>query len=130
MISSLAALLQQRHFAPGETIIAQNAPAHELYFLIEGRVDVSVRIGAGPGHRVATIDAGTMFGELALFGTTPRTADVIATTAGELLVLERGAFDDLRLKHPETYTALLLAVGGSLSERLRRANSEIRALSK
>ena len=118
------------HSGTGETIIAQNAPAHELYFLIEGCVDVSVRIGSGPGHRVATIDAGTMFGELALFGDTPRTANVIAATPGELRTLERAAFDELRAKHPATFTALLLAVGGSLSERLRRANSEIRALSK
>ena len=71
-----------------------------------------------------------MFGELALFGTAPRTADIIASTAGEVLVLDRTAFGELKDQHPATYTALLLAVGGSLSERLRRANSEIRALSR
>ena len=129
-IAAFAALLEPKQMLPGETIISQNAPAHELYFLIEGRVDVSVRIGNGPGRRVATIDAGTMFGELALFGNSPRTADVIAVTAGELLVLKRAAFDTLREKHHNAYTALLLAVGTSLSERLRRANAEIRALSK
>ena len=89
-----------------------------------------MRIGNGPSYRVSTIDAGTMFGELALFGTAPRTADIIASTSGEALVLHRGAVDALKDKHSATYTALLHAVGSSLSDRLRRANSEIRALAR
>ena len=130
MLKALDGQFQKRSFLPGEVIIQQNTRADELFFLTEGRVDVAVRLGNGPGYRVSTIEAGTMFGELALFGTAPRTADIIASTPGEVLVLDRAAFGELKDQHPATYTALLLAVGGSLSERLRRANSEIRALSR
>jgi glutaminase len=130
MVKTLASHLETRSFAAGETLIAQNSRADELFFLTEGRVDVAVRIGNGPSYRVSTIDAGTMFGELALFGTAPRTADIISATPGEALVLHRGAVDALKDQHSATYTALLLAVGSSLSDRLRRANSEIRALAR
>ena len=71
-----------------------------------------------------------MFGELALFGNAPRTADVVAATAGSVLVLDRFALDRLREGQPHAFSALVLAVGSSLAERLRRANSEIRALSR
>lgn len=114
----------------GLVLIAQNAPADDLFFLVEGRVEVAVRVGNGPSHRVSTGESGTIFGELALFGRAPRTADVIATTDGEALVLDRAGIEALATEAPTTWSALLLAVGSSLSERLRRANGEIRALSR
>lgn len=131
--SDLAALRMhavERALEPGQTMVAQNAPANELFFLTEGHVDVSVRVGNGPGHRVSTIDSGMLFGELALFGNAPRTADVVAATAGTVLVLDRFGLDSLRTSEPHAFSALVLAVGSSLAERLRRANSEIRALSR
>jgi hypothetical protein len=36
----------------------------------------------------------------------------------------------MRVEHAAAYTELLVAVGQSLSDRLRRANAEIGALSK
>ena len=45
---------------------------------------------------------------------------------GDLLEVE---FLDL-IPQPHAFSALVLAVGSSLAERLRRANSEIRALSR
>ena len=45
-------------------------------------------------------------------------------------MLHRSAVDALKDQHSATYTALLHAVGSSLSDRLRRANSEIRALAR
>jgi glutaminase len=130
VLATLRQHVTERKFEVGQTLIAQNAPANELFFLTEGHVDVAVRVGNGPGHRVSTIDAGMMFGELALFGNAPRTADVVAATSGSVLVLDRFALDRLREGQPHAFSALVLAVGSSLAERLRRANSEIRALSR
>lgn len=129
-VAALRALLQLRPFAAGEKLIAQNSEAAELFFLTRGRVDVAVPVRSGLSHRVSTIDAGNMFGELALFGRAQRTADVIPATDGEALVLSADGMARLRDEHAEAYTGLLLAVGSSLTDRLRRANAEIRALSK
>ena len=89
-----------------------------------------MRVGNGPSHRVSTVEAGTVFGELALFGQGPRTADVIAASNDRVLVLDRAGLDALAEERPHTHAALVLAVGASLAERLRRANAEIRALSR
>jgi glutaminase len=129
-LSQLTRRLRMVPFERGMTLISTNARADELFFLTEGHVDIAVRVGNGPSHRVSTVEAGTVFGELALFGNGPRTADVIAATKGAAMVLDRDALDDLRDNAPEAHAALLLAVGASLADRLRRANAEIRALSR
>ncbi len=129
-MSQLTRRLRLQPFERGMTLIASNARSDELFFLIEGHVDIAVRVGNGPSLRVSTVEAGTVFGELALFGQGPRTADVIAASKGSVMVLDREALDDLLENAPETHAALVLAVGASLAERLRRANAEIRALSR
>lgn len=130
MLHELSQRMTPRRFVPGEMLIMQNAPANELFFLTEGRVDVSVRTGNGPSYRLSTAEPGTMFGELAIFGNGPRTADVLGASDGEVMVLDREALADLDRHAPDVKAALALAVGASLAERLRRANSEIRALSR
>ncbi|MGV3490524.1 MAG: glutaminase A, partial [Devosia sp.] len=129
-LSQLTRRLRLQNFDRGTTLIAANSPANELFFLVEGHVDIAVRVGNGPPHRVSTVEAGTVFGELALFGSSPRTADVVAASKGVVMVLDRDALDDMRENAAETHSALIMAVGASLADRLRRANAEIRALSR
>jgi glutaminase len=130
LLLELSRRMKPRRFSPGETLIVQNSRADELFFLTEGRVDVAVRTGNGPSHRVSTVEPGTIFGELAIFGAGPRTADVLGASDGTVMVLDRDALDDLDRHAPDVKAALVLAVGASLAERLRRANAEIRALSR
>ena len=129
-LSQLTRRLRMLTFERGTTLITANSPANELFFLLDGHVDIAVRVGNGPSHRVSTVEAGTAFGELALFGNGPRTADVIAASKGTVMVLDRDALEDLQQNAPEAHSALLIAVGASLADRLRRANAEIRALSR
>jgi len=125
----LAGRLMRRDCAAGETIIHDGAAADTLYFLCEGSVDVCVgRVGDGSVMRLASIDAGNVFGELALLGGPPRTADVIAATAVTVLELRAADFAALAPGHPAIHAKLVTAVARSLSERLRRANAVIRAL--
>jgi len=130
MLAALVKRLRPLPFEPGTKLIAQNARADELFFLTEGRVDITVRVGNAPSHRVSTVEPGTVFGELALFGHAPRTADVVAVSSGTALVLDRDGLEDLAVNAPAAHNALVIAVGASLAERLRRANAEIRALSR
>lgn len=129
-IGALRACLRQQPFSIGDRLIVQEAEALDLFFLTRGRVDVVVQPESSLSHRVSTIDAGNVFGELALFGRAPRTASVIAATDGNALVLDTAGTETLRRNHPEAFTDLLVAVGGSLADRLRRANEQIGALSK
>lgn len=128
--ATLAQYLSPREFGAGERLIVAASPANELFFLTEGGVDVIVDIGSGQSRRVSMIDAGNVFGELALFGQERRTAHVIANGPGRLLELSAEALGRLEAEQPKLFVALALAVGRSLAERLRRANNEIQVLSR
>jgi CRP-like cAMP-binding protein len=122
--------LKPRRFALGEVLIEAGTAARSLYFLTEGRVNVSITVQSGVTRRISTIDAGNVFGELAIFGQQRRTADVVAASDGHLLELDASAISELAAEEPRLHAALALAVGRSLADRLGRANREIQALSR
>ena len=122
--------LQPRDFEDGESLIMAGTPARSLYFLVEGRVNVMIAVANGALRRISTIDAGNVFGELALFGQARRTADVVAVSSGRVLELTTEGITRLSEMAPRVHTALALAVGRSLADRLGRANREIQALSR
>lgn len=130
-LDAVSALATKLIFNEGQRLIKINTPADGLFFLLTGHVNVTVPLpgGAGP-YRISTIDAGNVFGELALFDAHPRTADVVAATPGEALVLSSDALQELRAQRLDIYSRLVLAIGRSLATRLRRANDEIRVLAR
>ena len=129
-LDKLEAHMNRQQVAQGELIIQAGAPAKALYFLVKGRVDVSIPVSSGASRRISTIDAGNVFGELALFGRGRRTADVMAASPVEVLELTTDKLDAFGAAAPELKLALSLAVGRSLADRLARANREIQALSR
>jgi glutaminase len=129
-IEALARHLKSRRFVTGEVLIETGTKARSLYFLTEGRVHVAIPVGNGTSRRVSTIDAGNVFGELALFGQGKRTADIVADCDGCALELGTDDLAAFGATAPEQQLALALAVGRSLADRLGRANREIQALSR
>lgn len=74
----------------GETIIEQGATPDRMYMILEGRVSLRVE-----GHEVAELVSGAHFGEMALFGEHPRSADVVAVEDVVLLVVPSEQFHQL-----------------------------------
>lgn len=137
--------LVRRGYASGQVIIRNGTPADSLYFLMAGAVDITLGGESGarppatphasphsrpaPSVRLGTIEAGNAFGELALLGDRPRTADVVAAGPVTVLKLKATRFAKLATRHPDIHAKLLLAVGRLLADRLRRANTAIHVLS-
>lgn len=128
-IATLRSHLAPAQYQAGEVIVANGDLADRFYFLERGSVDV--RIAAESENdwvRLSTIDAGNVFGEVAVFGGGKRTADVVARTAVSVLCLPLADMRELFEREPALHGRLLIAVGSNLAERLRRANTEISAL--
>ena len=122
--------LVRRTYAKGETIIDEGTVSDSLFLLLGGSVDVCVAASGGGTIRVATIEAGNVFGELALLGTQPRTANVVAAMPVTVLQLKASRIAALSARHPLIRAKVVAAVGRSLAERLRRANAVIRTLTR
>jgi putative peptide zinc metalloprotease protein len=88
-LRKLAARLEQKTVPAGATIVRQGEYGEECYLLRSGRVEVVVEEGGGEGRDLATLEAGSLFGEAALLTDAPRNATVRALEPCELLALRR-----------------------------------------
>ena len=78
--------LRREHYEPGQPIIRQGELGHNLYLILEGKVEV-VREDDGRPTVLATLGPGQHFGEVAVFENVRRTATVRAATPVELVSL-------------------------------------------
>lgn len=94
----IAAMLEPRQYAAGETIIRQGEPGKEFFIIESGKVQIWQQREGMEAEQVNALGAGQYFGEVALVTDAPRNATVIAETPSVLLTLERDDFDTL-VKH-------------------------------
>ncbi|HLW47389.1 MAG TPA: Crp/Fnr family transcriptional regulator [bacterium] len=117
-LEKLAALLRRRRYRAGEPVFREGDPGTALYVVETG--EVKVLLGGSEGKEVvlALLGPGEFFGELALLDGEPRSADAVATAAGELLVLPREDF----LRFLREVPAVAVNLLASLSRRFRRTD--------
>ena len=109
-----------RSVQAGERIFSQGDAADCAYVVESGEIEVSVRLG-DTMHRVATVSAGELLGEMGVLDAAPRSADAIAQTAARLIVIER---DQLlaRMQIADPVLRLILDVAlGRLRQQLQHA---------
>jgi Transmembrane secretion effector/Cyclic nucleotide-binding domain len=101
VLERLAAETREIAVSAGETLIRQGDRADALYVLRTGAVEVLA------GERVvATLEAGSWFGELGLLERVPRTATVTTIERCTLLRIDGDAFLEALTAAPLTSTAL------------------------
>lgn len=106
-------------------IVKQGDPGDSMYFVLEGEVRVRFLV-AGRETILATLPAGEFFGEISLFDHGPRSADVVANTNATLLKISAAAFQKLAAERPDLAAPFLLAIGRTLTGRIRADNKRLR----
>lgn len=120
--NTLLDFVERRRFPAGAQILRMAEMDRTLYILRSGKVDVVIE-SPRKSRLIATIDAGSVFGELAFFDGAPQLASVHATEDCELLALSHGAFTTLAAWHPRIAHELLFDLGRVISARLRRVQT-------
>jgi hypothetical protein len=110
-----------RHFPAGQTIFSEGSMGYELFVILAGRV--LLKKG---DTKLAELEPGGHFGEMALVDQDRRSATAIATEEARLLVLSRRKFYQLLRKEPTLAVKLLWNFLQVLSGRLRQANESLR----
>jgi glutaminase len=121
-ISQLLSVGRITRFTKGSVIFHAGEYAGSFFFILEGKVDVTVNAGINREIRLATLGSGTAFGEVSMLNERRRAADVVAARDTECLEVR---FDDL---DPEVKTKLLLNLASQLSHKFYRGAREIRCL--
>jgi CRP/FNR family cyclic AMP-dependent transcriptional regulator len=120
----------RRVFRQRETLLEfGQADDGAVYFLLEGGVEIALPSPGGDiKQQLATLEAGSVFGEQAFLDGLPRTASVIARTDGRACQLSREGFERLRADQPQLACSLLAYLGRVQSVRKRPYTEEARAL--
>jgi CRP-like cAMP-binding protein len=103
-------------YSLGETIIAEDAPAEEMYLVRKGRVSIEVN-----GKTIEEIGEGAIFGEMALIANSARTAAFVAIDNCEVIPVDQRLFLILIQETPR----FALEVMRALTERLRHMDQYV-----
>ena len=122
-VALVRALLEERRFAPGTTLVEEGTPGRELYILADGTADVMKKTADGREAKIADLGPGAVFGEMALVGIMPRSATVRARTELLALVLPYQKMTALSKDHLQTFTILIMNLARDICRRLHKADA-------
>lgn len=120
-IERFAQLMEERNVKQWEKIFTQGSPGDAMYLVLEGELRVRL-MADGKETILTTLGAGEFFGEMALFDSAPRSAEVVANKDSILLKVSSAKFEELETRAPELAAPILAAIGKTLVARIRDSN--------
>jgi CRP-like cAMP-binding protein len=123
--AALEAACVWRRYRPGERVFERGTASREVYFVVEGAVNVVRLSSMGREITFATARAGAAVGELGAIDGSPRSASVVAIEDSLIAVLPAEAFIELVKGHGEIAFQLLVQLG----EIVRRGSDRVIELS-
>jgi len=120
-IDRLASYAHSKSLSAGTTIFAKGDPGTSLFAVCSGTVKISNHSTDGKDAVFNLINVGEIFGEIALLDGQPRTAEAIALSDCELMVIDRRDFVPLIKSEPEIAVKLIEVLCG----RLRRTSEQV-----
>jgi CRP/FNR family transcriptional regulator, cyclic AMP receptor protein len=121
VMERLASYIKTRKVPRGTTIFSKGDPGSGLMGVLAGSVKVSVASPEGKDIVLNVFREGDVFGEIALLDGRPRTADAIAMSDCELVVIERRDFIPFLTSNPDV-TIKLIEI---LCSRLRHTSEQV-----
>lgn len=105
LLQDIAALLTTETCNEGDVIVREGEKGNKFYIIVRGKFEVLKQLD-GEEKRVAVLNDGDHFGEIALLRGIPRTATVRAAGPSVLLSVRRESFHQLMDDYPQILGAL------------------------
>ncbi len=124
----LATAMEVRAYSDGEQIVQEGAPGLSMFALVEGTAGVHRGWASEHRRQVATLEAGAIFGEVALGSGARRVATVVAQGEAVALEFPREAMAQVSLRYPHVGELLANFCRDRLLANALRASPLFRAL--
>jgi CRP/FNR family transcriptional regulator, cyclic AMP receptor protein len=118
-LARVAELADEVEAEAGAELTDQGRPGQECFVLVHGRANVFVG-----DDLVATLEEGSMVGEMALIDHRPRSATVIAETPMELLAFDTKSFRSLLDEMPKASQRVMSLLSTRLQENAARREAK------
>ena len=103
-VAQLIPYVKIRSYAAGVTIFNQDESGHELFFIVQGHVQV-IRVSGNSSKVIDELGAGDTFGEMALISDQPRSATIRTMDDVEVYTLQKADFEYFLKQSPEMQEA-------------------------
>lgn len=104
----------------GTVIFRQNDSGNTMYMIRGGRIGIYVGYGTARQKKLAELEPGTCFGEMALIEEEPRSATAVALETSEVDEISAEEFDVFVRENPELMVLLLRHMSARLRETTNR----------
>ncbi|MCU0567712.1 MAG: SulP family inorganic anion transporter [Oculatellaceae cyanobacterium Prado106] len=128
--SALMDYLEEWDVDAGTIVFQQNQPVNALYLIEVGQATIYFEYQPGQTHRIQTLGAGNLVGELDFFRNSTHQTSAIVDAPSTLYRLSTASFHQLQQEQPEVAVAFQSAVIQVLGDRLTHAYKEISDLLK
>jgi small-conductance mechanosensitive channel/CRP-like cAMP-binding protein len=110
-------------YAPGEVILRHGEPGDSMFVISRGKAEVQVPQTNGNLQRVAVLEQGNFFGEMALLTGEPRNADVTALDEVEILEIRKSVLQELLNENSQLAEALSHKLAERQAELVERSRA-------
>jgi CRP-like cAMP-binding protein len=118
----LVLLGKTRSYAPDAYVMRRGEPGNEMYLVLTGRAQV---LGGPDGPVLANLERGDVVGEMGLLRHAMRSADVVAKSELDVLVIDEAFLRRLQIRYPRFASRFFLNIARILSDRLEQANRRL-----
>lgn len=123
-VAEVAEIASYRKWKGGTVIFQRGDEGSYLIVVVSGRIKLSLITPQGKELSLRHLEAGSLFGEMAILDGQPRSADATAVTATEGYVISKRDFLDLLTRNPAASQAII----GYLCSKLRETTEQLETI--
>jgi len=120
-LKSVSDIMFERTYETNESIFEEGQPGAALFFIFDGKIAIEICRETST-TRLAVLDRGAFFGEMALLDETPRSATARALERTRTLALYRNDLNGLVHRDAKTACRIYRSLAGMIGDRLRLTN--------
>ena len=124
-LSSFFTLSQVRE---GRTVFVENMPGESLYLIGQGTVQISLMMAEADEQNLVSLDAGDVFGEMAIIDHGNRSATARITRNAILYGLNQKSFNVLAKENSQVALHLTLNIARIFSARIRSVKKDYQTM--
>jgi CRP/FNR family transcriptional regulator, cyclic AMP receptor protein len=120
-LKTVSDIMFERSYDTDESIFEEGQPGAALFLILDGKIAIEICRETST-TRLAVLERGAFFGEMALLDDTPRSANARALERTRTLALYRNDLNELVDRDAKTACQIYRSLAGMIGDRLRLTN--------
>jgi len=120
-LKTVSDIMFERRYDSDESIFEEGQPGAALFLILNGKIAIEICRETST-TRLAVLESGAFFGEMALLDDTPRSANARALEPTRTLALYRNDLNDLVHRDAKAACQIYRSLAGTIGDRLRLTN--------